>query len=127
MRLYETKCKVGTVYIEDGIIWEIQEASLVNLEMSMDTIETITNNLIDKINGKKLLLVDMRNVKKQTAESRKFVSTDPSTKIIDKVALLTNNPISKTIANFFMGINKPLIEIKMFSNKQNAVNWLKEK
>ena len=39
-------------------------------------------------------------------------------------ALLTSSPVSKTIGNFFMGLNKPLSPTRLFTNSDKAIQWL---
>jgi hypothetical protein len=35
------------------------------------------------------------------------------------------NPVSRIIGNFYMGINKTAMPVKMFSNEKEAMAWLK--
>lgn len=41
------------------------------------------------------------------------------------VALLVKSPMSRIIANFFLGLNKPAIPLRLFNNEAEAIEWLK--
>lgn len=73
------------------------------------------------------LLVNIKDVKSQSAESRNYYSSDESSKLCRCVALLTGSIISKVIGNFFIGLNKSkIIEVRLFETEDTAVKWLLE-
>jgi hypothetical protein len=81
--------------------------------------------LAQNIDGRKLLLVEPKNIMKISAETRRYqISEGP--KIVDKMATIIENPVTRTIVSFYMGINKMPIPIKMFKNVDEAVKWLRE-
>ncbi|MDH5682649.1 MAG: hypothetical protein OEZ36_13750 [Spirochaetota bacterium] len=38
-----------------------------------------------------------------------------------------NSPISRVIGNFFLGLNRPLFPVKLFTEKNEASKWLANK
>jgi hypothetical protein len=40
------------------------------------------------------------------------------------VALLVGNPVSRTIASFFLGLNRPRTPTQVFTRENDALNWL---
>jgi hypothetical protein len=41
-----------------------------------------------------------------------------------KVALVVGSPMSRMLAGFFMGLNKPTVPTRMFGDDASAVTWL---
>jgi hypothetical protein len=73
------------------------------------------------------LLVDFSNLKSQTKECREYYAKDPEhIKTYSAVALLVSSPLSRIIANFFLGINKPIKPTRLFEDRGAAVEWLKQ-
>lgn len=68
------------------------------------------------------LLVDMRTIKEISGEARVYFS-DAET--CCAMALLVESPLSKLIANFFIGLNKTPMPTKIFINEITAIKWLK--
>jgi hypothetical protein len=40
--------------------------------------------------------------------------------------MITTSPVSKMIANLFFGFKPPSYPVKMFTNKEEAVSWIKQ-
>jgi len=73
------------------------------------------------------LLCDLTNVVKMTQECRQHFAGPEHAKTFSKAALIVTSPISRIIGNFFLGLNKPLKPTKLFTSKEEALKWLKEK
>jgi hypothetical protein len=39
-------------------------------------------------------------------------------------AILIDSSVSRVVGNFFLGINKPAVPTKLFTNEKEAVKWL---
>ena len=70
------------------------------------------------------LLVDFLHSKGQAAETRRYYAEE-SFKWASRVALMVDSPVSRVIGNIYMGLNKPKVPTKLFSNEQEAIAWLK--
>ena len=70
-------------------------------------------------------LIDIRMVKTVQRESRLFYASEEPAKYISAAALLIGNPVSRIIGNFFMGVNRTILPVKLFSNKEEALKWLR--
>lgn len=78
--------------------------------------------------GKKiLLLIDLRELKGFTLdrEARLYMAGNEAKKVIHAFAFLIGSPVSKIIGNFFMGVNKPIFPVQLFTSEAKAVDWLK--
>lgn len=117
--------KSGKVWIEDGII---RSKVLINgeytLECAMDDSKAF-RRLSEKIKGKKLLLVEPRNIWKISLKTRRYQAAE-GPKIVDKIATVVESPITRTIASFFLGLSKMSIPMKIFNTVGEAAKWLKE-
>ncbi len=76
--------------------------------------------------GKVPILVDLNNVKYVSRESRTYYAGKEAEKIFKVAALLVGTQMSRVIGNFFMGLNKPLMPIKLFTSEKQALKWLKD-
>jgi hypothetical protein len=93
------------------------------------TLVTMTEHLnglrlLDLTNNGVLLLVDLNNLIGITKEARTMVSNPDMTKTHKAVAMLVSNPLTRLIASFFLGLNKPKFPIKSFTNSDDAILWL---
>ena len=81
--------------------------------------------------GKKLVdhpvpvLVHMGNVLRVTREARDLFASDDYTKVAEQSALLVTSPVSRVVSNFFVGLNKPLYPLRVFTDENDAIAWLK--
>ena len=76
--------------------------------------------------GEKVLsIVDLSKIKFVDKEARNYYASKELTKIYSAVVLIVNSPVSRVIGNFFLGLNKPSIPLKLFSNEKEGVKWLK--
>jgi hypothetical protein len=76
-------------------------------------------------NGKaRPLLADIREMKSISKEVRNFFANDEQVKMITASALIVGSPVSRLIGNFFLGLNKPNIPVRLFDSEEEAVEWL---
>jgi hypothetical protein len=72
------------------------------------------------------MLCDLTNVVKMTKECRQHFAGPEHATVFTKCALIVTSPIAKIIGNFFLGANKPLRPTRLFTNKNEASEWLKK-
>jgi hypothetical protein len=108
---------------EDGII-RIAQRALVTLSLA-DAHELVAAEQAILRGRKVPCLVDMRNVKSMSRESRLFLAGPETAKLHLAGALVTTSPLGKALANFFMGLNKPLVPTRMFTSDEQALGWLR--
>jgi hypothetical protein len=68
------------------------------------------------------LLVDMREMAGITREAREYFTS--SSHGITAVALLTASAVTRMIANFFIGLRRSPVPMRMFKSEPDAVAWL---
>ncbi len=83
--------------------------------------------LISEMSGpeKVPILVDLNLVKSVCRESRMYYAGTEAEKIFKVAALLVGTQMSRVLGNFFIGLNKPVVPVKLFTSEKEALKWLK--
>jgi len=108
--------------LDDGIIKLIcftRDETIEKARIALDAFKIISE-------GKKNpLLVDIRQQKSISREARLFYSGKEFTDQVTSLAFVVESAISKVLANFFLGLNKPPYPTRLFTNEDEAIEWLK--
>lgn len=107
---------------EDGII--IAVASKQALHTLNDAIENNKINILLSQGKRRPFLIDISEVQSMTREARAFYSGPEPKKGITAVALLTKSVMGKVVANFFLKLTVQSVPTKMFTNFEEAKEWL---
>jgi hypothetical protein len=67
---------------------------------------------------------DMRGIKDSDKPARDYLAKEGSS-MVKAVAVLTDSPVTKIMANFYLTISRPIVPTKMFTDKSQAVDYLK--
>lgn len=96
---------------------------LVPIEITGDLARAVTKR-IAAIRGDSTvaLLVDIDRTRGLDRESRQIFQNAGGFRAI---ALLVSSPVSRVIANLFIGLNKPATPIRLFTAEDDAIEWLK--
>jgi len=78
------------------------------------------------LNLKRPILADIRKTKFVSKEARDYFSKHELLKIGLAGAIIVDLPITKAMGNFFLKINRPLIDSQLFVTKTDAIEWLKK-
>lgn len=119
--LIESESAAG--WMEDGIIFYVFKSRKVDLFEARESVEIKT-----KIAGDKSypFFIDISQVNGVTKEAREYLSGGKSTDNISAAALLASSVLSKMIGTFFLTFNNPGIPVKLFTDEQEALKWLKK-
>ena len=71
------------------------------------------------------ILVELDDIKSVSRESRRIYSSEDTAKYLSAAALLVGNPVSRIMGNFYQGINKTAMPVKLFTSTEEAISWLK--
>lgn len=114
------------------IVFTLRPDNIVQIECAPNTIMTIeegklsTEKVGQMVKGNPLpLLCDLTNVVKMSQDCRNHFAGREHAEVFSKCALIITNPLSKIIGNFFLGANKPLRPTRLFTDKEEGLNWLK--
>jgi len=73
----------------------------------------------------KPVLIDAKDMLVVDRKARQYFSSEAAVSITKAAAILIGSPISQVIGSFFIGLNRPPFPIKLFSDRDEAIAWLK--
>jgi hypothetical protein len=119
------KTKIGDAWIEGDVvmveIWgKIDEGSA--REFMKEIIEWTR-----KGNFRECVIIDVSGLEKVALGARRVFVLGYKEKTLKRVALVCKNPLSRIIASFFLGVDRPQIPTKMFDSVEDAKKWCKQK
>ncbi len=109
---------------ESGVV-----ISVVKKEAVIDLEEAVANTymVLEVSEGvKHPMLVDTRDIKSITKAARDHFSMKGRDNKVLAIALLVGSPLSRVIGNFFIGLNKSTVPVKLFNNAAPAMRWLND-
>lgn len=107
------------------IVTKVKPLGVVELEHAEEN-SAIVRQLAEG-KDKMPLLVDMSEIKSISAEARQFFAIRNRESAVLSMALIVKSPVSAIIGNFFMGVSKPSIPARIFSDSKKAVSWSKKR
>lgn len=112
----------ATFWIDDGVLHFVYHPSVV---LNLRAAEQVVSDRL-KFQGEKVLPVfcDTRGIKDTEKSARDFLAKEGSV-MTTAVAFLVNPPISQAITDFYVRTNKPVTPTKIFTEKYEALRFLK--
>lgn len=109
-------------WIDDNGVAKTVVKKMAEIDLE-DAIEnSIVVNALAK-DKKYPLIVDLRELKTMSKDARKhFAIKDRETNVV-AIALLVESSLSKMFANFYLGINRPKVPVKLFNSSYKAEQW----
>ncbi len=116
--------RVNTLCLEeDGIVRIIHfPGAELTLEDARDSMSAYLKLNLGK---RRPLFVDIRNLKSFNREARQYYAGDEAANSASACALVVSSPVSRVLANFYLGISNPRLPTRMFSSGDEALEWLK--
>lgn len=107
---------------DDGIArTKVKKDAEVELEDAIENSGVVNSFYVDE---KFPLLIDSRGIKSISREARAHFTTNGRKTNTMAFAILIDSSVSRVVGNFFLGINKPAVPTKLFTNEKEAVKWL---
>lgn len=72
------------------------------------------------------IIVDTTKIKSITKEARDHFSLRDRQSKVNSIAIIRKSVIGNMVANFFIGINKPKVPVKLFEKEEDAIKWCKK-
>lgn len=108
---------------EDDIVRaKVKDHVIVTLEYAREMTDTLLKISPD---ASRPLLVHLGKVKYITKEAREHFKGGKRKPTAPAVALIIETSLSVIIGNFYIGLNKPHVPTRLFTNEKSAVRWLK--
>jgi len=121
-----------TIELKKIRIQRLEEGIVENYFLSGESIEIADFRELRKENLKLMgetpytVLVTAEELTSFTREAREFVASKEYAGITIAKALLISGLGQRIIGNFYMQVNKPYIKTKLFSDRQKAMDWLRQ-
>ncbi len=110
---------------ENEIVWGELFADITTEELAKENIDA-QERIRDSMNKEKTrVIIDMTAVFEISKEARDYFANERTASIQRATALLIGSAVSRTIGNFFLGLNKPITPTKLFTDPQEAIKWLR--
>ena len=109
---------------DDGIL---EFDYLTNRVVDLDIARTAVGEARELVRAPTPTLVRINLVKEVTRDARVFFAeSEENRQVSSKVALLIASPLGRIIGNFFMGLNRAALPVRLFTEVDAAVAWLQE-
>ena len=122
MKLFETNAFLMTIH--DNLLIEFKVKKNVTLE-SRDVWES-RDLSVNYMPGKKFFVLfegdDNANI---SGDSRRAGASAEYTNHVSALAIYSNKAYENIMGSLFLKINKPVVPTKFFSNREEAITWLK--
>lgn len=115
--------EVIEMWFEDGIFCGRYKVENVDLNVA----KLATQERLTFIKGISYpCLADYTKVKSTTKDARDFFATEEASSLMESLAVLTDSNLGKVIVNFYLQISKPKFPTKLFTDREEALTWLKK-
>jgi hypothetical protein len=117
-----------TVYTDDKYPEIIFGTYSPRLEIDLRIAQELIENRLAFLEGKSAYaLIDFTNVRSVTKEARDYMNCkEGGLKGILGGAFLSNNVVATLFINLYLKINKPHVPAKFFTNREEALKWLRQ-
>ncbi|MBS1635351.1 MAG: hypothetical protein JST26_05465 [Bacteroidetes bacterium] len=112
----------STFWLQDGILFSKLKRDLIDLKIAMDIVQD-RKRVFGKINmpffielGSELPYVN--------ADVRRYFASRDAWDYITAGALVTTNKLNEFLGNAWLILDKPVVPIKIFTNRKSALEWL---
>jgi hypothetical protein len=72
------------------------------------------------------MLADLRKLRTVTAEARKVMASQRANERLSAAAALVSNPLNRMIGQFFLRLNHPPFELRLFDEFGEAAMWARK-
>jgi hypothetical protein len=105
----------------DGIArTKVKPGSEVKIEDAKEN-SVIVNGLVSENNFP--LIVDTTQIVSMTKEARDYFAIHKRDSKVIGIAIIRNSSLGNMVANFFIGLNKPTVPVKLFNHESDAIKW----
>ena len=114
----------GKVWLEgDILIGTFTEKLVIDLTIARDMVKDRLAVAGEKAYA---ILVEIDKVKGVDNSARNYLASAEGTHNLKAAAFVGTSYVSRIIGNIFMTFNKPLIPTRLFTDKEEALRWLKQ-
>jgi hypothetical protein len=108
----------------DGVVWVvIKNGAMVNEETSREmnlAIRKLAEHLPCRI------VCDITAPHDTTSDGRRYGTSDETTEVTGRLALIVGSPVARMAGNAFMAARKPPYPTRLFTTEDAALAWLSD-
>ena len=117
-------------YIDEDLEIRIENNIVIakyneNILLDFNKMNKFVKKRLEVQNGKEYPVLIYLSLKKVTKEAREYANKE-GLEGIKAGAFLVDSFMTKTIFNFFLSVYSPKVPTKLFTSKEEAINWLNE-
>lgn len=112
-----------TFQLEEGVLHATYKSVEVTEDIAKEVVKT-RKAYCDYKTYPHLLMET--SVAKITKEARDYFATDESTEGVAAGAIIVKSAFKMTLLNFFLKVSKPEVPARLFTNKEDAIQWLQD-
>ena len=126
MEQNKQKTSQGEVWMDkDGFLYQdYPPGTEITIENSLEELKIYRTTCCKET--RRPIIVDISNIKTVSKESRDIYSSEEMGDTVSAAALIVSNPVSRIMGNFYMGISKTKMPVRMFTRVDEAKKWLKD-
>ena len=110
-------------WIVDGTLLGRVTSPEITLEDAREGFEAIRESF-SRNHRMKRALIDLGQGVVVKRQARKYLAETIKILEIDKAALVFHNPVQRVAASFFVGVNNPSGNLRLFGDAREAEDWL---
>jgi hypothetical protein len=109
-------------WIEENVLFFIYKPAV---KLDLNAVKKIVADRLKVQDGNAYpVFCDMRGIKDSDKPARDYLAKEGSS-MVKAVGVLTDSPVTKIMLNFYLTISRPLVPTKMFTDKNQALEFLK--
>ena len=108
--------------LKEGILYSYLKDVIIDIRIAKSLVK---NRLEFQEENKAPIILFGDKLISINREAREYFSKHGGRGVIS-TAVVTNKLITKSMANFYIKVNKPRVPYKIFSNKADAIKWTKD-
>lgn len=107
----------------DGILhMEVLPKAVLTLPAVQENTEVVNQLAQGK---RKPVFIDISGLVGITRDARSFSAGEGVNNVLTALAILIRSPLARTFGNVWLGINKPVFPARLFTSRDEAIEWLK--
>jgi hypothetical protein len=113
--------ELAEFFIEQGVLYFLYKAGVV---LHIRAAKKIVADRLRLQQGKAYpVFCDARGIKSSDKEASEYLAKEGSA-LVKAVGILVESPITRTLTNFYLKLNKPLVPTQQFTDKNAALKYL---
>jgi hypothetical protein len=127
----EPDSDVPVVRLRTGIFW--RKEGILYGESLKDAEETLTDAREQLMHQRGMLIdskampfvMDIRLARSLSRDARTYFAGEEAHEVFSATALIIDSPLSRTLGNFFLGLNRTRMPTRLFTSTPDGVAWLR--